>query len=109
MQLQKLKGRGRIEWHNALQACDLEDILQVSAAGKAAAMLSLPQKIHSNLNATGKNNINQGYKCRAKKQSQDEIVPSRALWTLRYLHRTINRPQVFKKGPGTSHSHLPVR
>lgn len=52
MQLQKLKGR--IEWHNALQACDLEEILQVSAAGKAAAMLSLPQKSHSNLCATGK-------------------------------------------------------
>lgn len=54
MQLQKLKGRGRIEWHNALQACDLEEMLQVSAAGKAAAMLNLPQKSHSNLYATGK-------------------------------------------------------
>lgn len=44
MQLQVNQGRGRIEWHNAVQACDLEYILQISATGKAAAMLSLPQK-----------------------------------------------------------------
>lgn len=49
MQLQKLKGSGRIERHNALQACDLEDKLQVSAAGKAAAMLRLPQKIPTSM------------------------------------------------------------
>lgn len=91
MQLQKLKGSGRIERHNALQACDLEDILQVSAAGKAAAMLRLPQKLHSNLYATGKNNINQGYKWRAKKQSQDDIVPSIVLWTLRLFAQS-NKP-----------------
>lgn len=68
MQLQKQKGRGRTEWHNALQACDLEEILQVSAAGKAAAMLNMCQQIHYNLHATGKYNMNQGYKRRAKKQ-----------------------------------------
>jgi len=42
----------RKEWHNALQACDLEYILQISATGKAEALLSLLQKIHSSLHAT---------------------------------------------------------
>lgn len=52
MQLQVEQGRERIEWYNALQPCDMAYILQISAAGKAAVMLSLPQKIHSSLYAT---------------------------------------------------------
>lgn len=84
MQLQIEQEREGIEWHNALQACDLEYILQVSATGKAAAILSLTQKIHSSLYATEIKKLirdasgHSSQNRKAKKQSQDEIIASTA-------------------------------